>query len=150
MAHRSYQTHDKCLWNVVPLNCECPLKLINRFREINLNGIRYRDEILAPIVLPFIRTHHFNHFFRQDNARCHISRVAMNFLNDNHIRTLPWPALSPDLNPIEHLWDELGRRVRMRVNLPESIDQFQRALTVEWEPKFRHDNECHLSFQPPF
>jgi hypothetical protein len=98
----------------------------------NLNGIRYRDEILAPIVLPFIRTHHFNHVFQQDNARCHISRVAMNYLNDNHIRTLPWPALSSDLSPIEHLWDELGRRVRRRVNPPESIDQFQRALTDEW------------------
>jgi hypothetical protein len=98
----------------------------------NLNGIRYRDEMLAPIVLPFIRIHHFNHFFRQDNARCHISRVAMNFLNDNHIRTLSWPALSPDLNPIEHLWDELGRRVRMRVNPTESIDQLQRELTDEW------------------
>jgi hypothetical protein len=35
----------------------------------NLNGIRYRDEILAPNVLPFIRTHHFNHVFQQDNAR---------------------------------------------------------------------------------
>ena len=46
----------------------------------NLNGIRYRDEILAPIVLPFIRTHHFNHVFQQDNARCHISRVAMNLM----------------------------------------------------------------------
>ena len=56
----------------------------------------------------------------------------MNFLNDNHIRTLPWPALSPDLNPIEHLWDELGRRVHRRVNHPEYIDQFQRALTDEW------------------
>jgi transposase len=56
----------------------------------------------------------------------------MNFLNDNHIRTLPWPALSPDLNPIEHLWGELGRRVRKRVNPPESIDQLQRALTDEW------------------
>jgi hypothetical protein len=67
----------------------------------NLNGIRYRDEILAPIVLPFIRTHLLNHVFQQDNARCHISRVAMNFLNDNHIRTLPWPELSPDLNPID-------------------------------------------------
>ena len=35
----------------------------------NLNVIRYRDEILAPIVLPFIRTHHFNHIFQQDSAR---------------------------------------------------------------------------------
>ena len=56
----------------------------------------------------------------------------MNFLNDNHIRTLPWPALSPDLNPIEHLWDELGRHVRRRVNPPESIDQLQRTLIDAW------------------
>ena len=41
------------------------LKIVDR----NLNGIRYRDEILAPIVLPFIRTHFFNHVFQQDNAR---------------------------------------------------------------------------------
>ena len=34
----------------------------------NLNVIRYRDEILAPIVLPFIRTHHFNHIFQQDSV----------------------------------------------------------------------------------
>ena len=73
---------------------------------------------MAPIVLLFIRTHHFNHVFQQDSARCHISRVAMNFLNDNHIRTLPWSALSPDLNSIEHLWDEFGRRVHIRVNPP--------------------------------
>jgi transposase len=55
----------------------------------------------------FIRTRNFNHVFQQYNARCHISRVTMSFRNDNHIRTLPWPELSPDLSPIEHLWDEL-------------------------------------------
>jgi hypothetical protein len=85
----------------------------------NLIDIRYRDEILAPIVLPFIRTHHFNHVFQQDSARCHISRVAMNFLNDNHIRTLPWLALSPDLNPIEHLlsWEDASVDELIPLNL---------------------------------
>ena len=56
----------------------------------------------------------------------------MDFLNDNHIRTLPWPALSPDLNPIEHLWDKLGRRVRNGLNPPETLDELRRALIQEW------------------
>ena len=47
----------------------------------------------------------------------------MDFLNDNHIRTLPWPALSPDLKLIKHLWDELGRRVRNGLNPPETLDE---------------------------
>jgi hypothetical protein len=41
----------------------------------------------------------------------YISRVAMNVLNKNHIRTLPWSALSPDLNPIEHVWDEFTHNI---------------------------------------
>jgi hypothetical protein len=99
----------------------------------NLNAARYRDEILAPIVLPFLRRHRFSHVFQQDNARCHVARVSMNFLNDNHIRTLPcMPALYPDLNLIEHLWDEFGRRVRNGLNPPETLDELRRALIQEW------------------
>ena len=56
----------------------------------------------------------------------------MDFLNFHHIRVLPWPSMSPDLNPIEHLWDELGHRVRSRLNPPETLDQLRRALVVEW------------------
>ena len=56
----------------------------------------------------------------------------MDFLNDNHIRTLPWPALSPDLNPIDHVWDELGRRVRNGLNPPETLDELRWALIQEW------------------
>jgi transposase len=29
----------------------------------------------------------------------------------NGVNVLPWPAVSPDQNPIEHMWDEVGRRV---------------------------------------
>jgi transposase len=56
----------------------------------------------------------------------------MDFLNDNHIRTIPWPALSSDLSPIEHLWDELGRRVRNGLNPPETLDELRRAHIQEW------------------
>jgi hypothetical protein len=98
----------------------------------NLNRARYRDEIIAPIVLPFLRRHRFSHVFQQDNARCHVSRVSMDFLNEYHIRTIPWPALSPDLSPFEHLWNELGRRVRNGLNPPETLDELRRVLIQEW------------------
>ncbi|GFT21781.1 transposable element Tc1 transposase [Trichonephila clavipes] len=47
--------------------------------------------------------------FQQDNARLHTARVAQNFLR--HFQTLPWPARSPDLSPVEHVWDHLKRQL---------------------------------------
>ena len=73
-----------------------------------LNGIKYRDEILDPIFLPLLQQRNLDHVFQDDNASCHVTRVCQDFLNQNHIRVLPWPVLSPDLSPIEHLWDELA------------------------------------------
>jgi transposase len=60
-----------------------------------------------------------------------VARVFQNLLNQNHIRVLPWPALSPDLSPIEHLWDELGRRVCHRQNPPETLQELHDALVHE-------------------
>ena len=72
-----------------------------------LSAVKYRDAILDHIILPFLQQRNFDNVFQHDNARCHVSRVCQDFLNQNHIRVLPWPALSLDLSPIEHLWDEL-------------------------------------------
>jgi hypothetical protein len=68
-----------------------------------LNAVKYRNNILDPIILPFLQQRNFDHVFQHDNARYQVVRVCQDFLNQNHIRVLPWPALSPDLSPIEHL-----------------------------------------------
>ncbi|GFU29554.1 transposable element Tcb2 transposase [Trichonephila clavipes] len=47
--------------------------------------------------------------FQQDNARTHTGRVAQDFLR--HFQTLPWPIHSPDLSPVEHVWDQLKRQM---------------------------------------
>ncbi|GFX37208.1 transposable element Tc1 transposase [Trichonephila clavipes] len=47
--------------------------------------------------------------FQQDNARPHTARVAQDFLR--YFQTLPWPAHSPDLSPVEHVWDQLNRQM---------------------------------------
>ena len=44
------------------------------FIDCNLNVQRYRDEILRPIVMPFIRRHHI--MFQNDNERSHVSRIC--------------------------------------------------------------------------
>ena len=59
------------------------------------------------------------------------ARVCQDFLNQNHIRALPGPVLSPDLSPIEHLWNELGRCVCHRHNPPETLHELHDALVHE-------------------
>ena len=48
------------------------------------------------------------------------------------VEVLDWPSHSPDLNPIKHIWDELGRPVRQRVNPPQMLGDLERALVEQW------------------
>jgi transposase len=56
----------------------------------------------------------------------------MDFLEQNNINVLPWPSKSPDLNPIERLWDRLDKRVRQRQPPPQTLDQLRQVLQQEW------------------
>ncbi|KAL1282476.1 hypothetical protein QQF64_001279, partial [Cirrhinus molitorella] len=61
---------------------------------------RYCDEILRPIVVPFIHDHHL--MLQHDNAQPHVARICTQFLEAENIPGLAWPAYSLDMSPIEH------------------------------------------------
>ena len=96
----------------------------------NMTAVRYRDEILRPVAVPLVQQR--NLILQQDNARPHVARVCQDFLADNNIAQLAWPPYSPDLTPIEHMWDELDRRVRKRRNPLATLAQLRNALIDEW------------------
>ena len=96
----------------------------------NLNAVGYRDDILGPVVLPYLRQGNAD-VLQQDNARPHTARVTRDFLRQNNVRLLDWPSRSPDLSPIEHLWDHLGRKVRQR-NDVNNLRDLEQALHQEW------------------
>ena len=82
----------------------------------NLNAQGYINQILQPEAVPFLQRHELA-VLMHDNVRPHVARICRHFLNRNNVKGLPWPAVSPDMNPIEHFWDYLGGKVRARGNV---------------------------------
>ena len=69
----------------------------------NINAQRYVADVLNAYALPFIRQHGPGVTLMQDNARPHVARVTTQFLQQNNVSVMPWPVVSPDLNPIQYI-----------------------------------------------
>ncbi|GFS67260.1 transposable element Tcb2 transposase [Trichonephila clavipes] len=94
------------VWDAIAYNTRSPLVLIGSTMTAQL---WYVHDILQSYVLPFIEQLQ-GAIFQQDNARPHTARVlSQDCLHT--VTTFPWPVRSPDLSPIEHIWDHLGQRL---------------------------------------
>ncbi|KFM68122.1 Transposable element Tcb1 transposase, partial [Stegodyphus mimosarum] len=92
--------------------------------------------VLADHVHPYMRIvfPQDDGIFQQDNARCHTAASVRAWFEEHQdeFTVLPWPANSPDLNPIEHLWDHLDRVVRAMDPQPRNLAQLATALESAW------------------
>ncbi|GFT82839.1 transposable element Tc1 transposase [Trichonephila clavipes] len=70
--------------------------------------------------------------FMDDNAPCHRTVAAEQLLESEDIERMDWPARSPDLNTIEHVWHFLGRCLAARTLPPVTIRELRLALQDEW------------------
>jgi len=96
-----------------------------------MNAYQYRDILIANLQSSAeemgIRD---NFIFQHDNDPKHTSKLVKSYLDDAKVEVLQWPAQSPDLNPIEHLWDELDRTIPKKRR--KSLKDFKSAIFESW------------------
>ncbi|GFW12364.1 transposable element Tcb2 transposase [Trichonephila clavipes] len=87
-----------------------------------------------PIVVPYAAAIGDDFILMDDNCRPHRANLGEDFFFEEGILLMEWPACSPDMNPIEHVWDALGRRVAgHQIPPPQTLQELERALLEEWD-----------------
>ena len=123
------------VWGAISWNHKSALVVMDG----TLTARRYHDEILTSVAIPFgLESVGPGFIFQDDNARPHRATIVSNFHDQNmEYVHMSWPSRSPDLNPIEHAWDQLGRAVYARH--PRNLQDLRHCLMEEWDalPQYR-------------
>jgi hypothetical protein len=106
-----------------------------------MNAQRYVADTIEPHFLPHFPTLP-NPVFQQDNARPHIARVTLACFEQADVILLTWPPRSPELFPIEHVWDIIGRRLGNLMRPPQTLEDLRHKIQVAWDeiPQEEIDN----------
>nr|CAH7751246.1 unnamed protein product [Callosobruchus chinensis] len=96
-------------------------------------GAYYLQKIINAIVQSLRNEIGDQFIFRDNNVRPHRTRAVQQALGNGNIARLEWPAMFPDMNPIEHVWNYVSRAIFNRNNPPRSTQELIVAATEEWE-----------------
>lgn len=118
------------VWGGISLRGKTDLVFLN---EGTVTSLSYIERIVRPYVIPFAQQAVDGFILIQDNARPHTARATLSVLEEANIQVMAWPANSPDLNPIEHIWDQLKRRVRAAEEDVHNQQQLIELLKRCWE-----------------
>ena len=103
--------------------------------EGNLNQHKY-IEIQKSNLLPYAQQYHggtANITFQQDGSAPHRAKSVKAYSDGEGIKLLPWPAQSPDMNPIENAWAILKRNLRQESTYPTSEAELFKRLSEVWD-----------------
>ena len=88
------------------------------------------DDLLQ--TLEYYRLDRDSTVFQHDNDSKHTSAAAREWIDCHRIEVLDWPAQSPDLNPIEHLWEHLKKQLAAYEIEPSGIHELWERVQAEW------------------
>uniref|UniRef100_A0A8R1IFD0 DDE_3 domain-containing protein n=1 Tax=Caenorhabditis japonica TaxID=281687 RepID=A0A8R1IFD0_CAEJA len=115
------------VWGCFPDTSMGPLK-----RIVGTIDRYVYEDILENTMRPWARSNSGRSWvFQQDNDPKHTSGHVANWFRRRRVDLLEWPSQSPDLNPIEHMWEELERRLkRVRAS---NVNQIFAQLEAAWK-----------------
>uniref|UniRef100_A0A3B4CC07 Uncharacterized protein n=1 Tax=Pygocentrus nattereri TaxID=42514 RepID=A0A3B4CC07_PYGNA len=120
VQHDRFGSGSVMVWGGISLEGRTALHVVSRG---SLTAIRYRDEILRPLVRPYAGVVGPGFLLMQDNARHHVAGVCQQFMQDEGIEAMDWPTRSPDLN----------RSIHQRHVAPQTVQELADALVQVWE-----------------
>ena len=95
-----------------------------------VNAAVYKELVKQHVLLVLKNAANQPAIFMQDNAPCHKAKIVMSFFKGENVIVMDWPAQSPDLNPIENVWKNLGERSKARNQ--KTTKQLWTVLKKEW------------------
>ncbi len=92
----------------------------------------YLNNIINPVIVPLHEQHRPDFIFMDDNAPAHRGCIIRERLLEAGVPQTEWPALFPDLNPIENLWDQWSHRVEGHNPAAQNLSNLRPSLQEEW------------------